>query len=164
MSYSVQHPKKKHILIKSFSQLQKLITAIDILKNDSEINSQLSILSMFTNEQSFKNKKDQIQFEKQLKEYWKKVLGSAIEFGIFKNPEIGTVYIIGSLTSLFMHEINGKALGGISVGLNGILRGLGAGKTNADTFIEMLHNGNYLLIIRGFDDDLHHLKTALEEV
>ncbi|WP_117880430.1 hypothetical protein [Aureibaculum luteum] len=164
MSYSLQHAKKKHIFIKSYSQFKKLVTSIDILKNDSEINSQLSILSMFTNEASFKNKKDPIQFEKQLKEYWKKVLGSSIEFGVFKNPEIGTVYIIGSLTSLFMHEINGKALGGISVGLNGILRGLGAQETNVNTFIEMLHNGNYLLIIRGFDDDLQHLKTALEDV
>ncbi|MBJ2175689.1 hypothetical protein JBL43_15660 [Aureibaculum sp. A20] len=164
MSYSVQHAKKKHIFIKSYSQLGKLVTSIDLLKKDSEIDSQLSILSMFTNEQSFKHKKDQVQFEKQLKEYWKKVLESSIEFGVFKNPEIGTVYIIGSLTSLFMHEINGKALGGISVGLNGILRGLGAKKTHVDTFMEMLNNGDYLLIIRGFDDDLHHLETALEDV
>jgi hypothetical protein len=84
--------------------------------------------------------------------HYKELLGEAIDFGSFNNPEIGVVFIVGALTSIFLNDINGKMLGTMSMGIYGVLRGLGAYKFEAETYLRALNNNEYLLIIRGVDD------------
>ncbi len=161
MKVKLRNAEQKHFFIKSYTLLSELRKAVMMIQ-ESALSPNVSILGKFTNEQSFKNEKEQIEFEKQLKNYWKESLGSMIEFGAFKNPELGTVFIIGALTPMFLHKINGKALGGMSAGFYGILRGLGAYKLQADIYLKALNKGNYLLIVRGYNDELSVIDELLE--
>lgn len=162
MKVKVRNAEQKQFFIKSYTLLSELRKAVMMIQ-DSTLSPNVSILGKFTNEQSFKNEKEQIEFENQLKNYWKELLDSSIELGAFKNPELGTVFIIGALTPMFLHNINGKALGGMSAGFYGILRGLGAYKLQADIYLKTLNKGNYLLIVRGYNNELRVIDELLED-
>jgi len=154
--------QQKHFLIKAYPLLWPLEKAIKILNKNRTSNSQLSILGKFTKGYTSKSIEERAIYEKEMKIYWNGLLGTSPEFGFFTNPDLGTVFIAGSLTSMFLHEIEGKALGAMSAGSYGILRGLGAYQIQAESFLKLLTNGNYLLIVRGFDDELSVLEELLE--
>lgn len=156
--------QQKHFLIKAYSHLWSLEKAIKVIDENGISNSQLSILGKFAKEHTSKSIKEQTIYEKELKAYWKGLLGASIAFGFFTNSELGTVFVVGSLTSMFLHEIEGKALGAMSVGSYGILRGLGAYQLEAEAYLKLLTNGSYLLIARGYDDELNDLEVTLENL
>ena len=84
-----------------------------------------------------------------------------MEYDYFYNPEIGYIFVIGPLTSIFLNDLEGKILGAISAGPYGILRGLGISSKEATAHIEALKKDGYLLIVRGYDDDLDILDNIL---
>ena len=98
-----------------------------------------------------------------LKMYWNQLLGGSTTFASFKNAVLGNIFIAGPLASTFLGEVNGKTLGTLSVGPYGIMMGMGATVLQAKTFIEMLHNGCYLLLLRGQEQDLEQYKNILEK-
>lgn len=89
-----------------------------------------------------------------VKTYWIDLLGSPNNFGSFVNLEIGNIFIVGTLASTFLREINGKTLGTLSSGPSGILRGMGANQEQAKNFLEMLSNDKYMVVIRGSEVEL----------
>ncbi len=64
---------------------------------------------------------------------------------------------------MFLHEIDGKTLGAMSTGPYGIIRGLGGYKLQTETYLKLLNDGSYLLILRGYDDELNALEDILEK-
>ena len=71
-----------------------------------------------------------LKTKKELQEFWRSYLGPTSEFGLFCNPDIGTLFIAGSLASQFSHDMYGKTLGEMHCGPYGILRGLGITEKN----------------------------------
>ncbi len=162
MKTKVLNTVKKYFFFKTYPHLWQLEKAIKIINENDAFNSQLSILGKFTQEQA-ENEKKPFTERKNFKPYWQELLGTSVDFGFFSNPEIGTIFIVGSLTSMFLHEIDGKALGAMSTGLYGIIRGLGGYKLQAETYLKLLNGGSYLLILRGYDDELNVLEDILEK-
>lgn len=144
---------QKHFLIHSYQHLWQLEEAIQEINKKGTTQLQLSVLGKLTND-CISNHKEALKAKAELKRYWKGTLGIASDFGLFCNPEIGTLFIAGTLVSQFLSNLNGKALGEMASGPYGILRGLGISKNSAATFIEALNERHYLLIIRGYGFDL----------
>ena len=51
----------------------------------------------------------------------------------------------------------------MSSGPYGIFRGMGVSEARATTYLKILSDGKYLLIIRGFEKDLWAIEDILEE-
>ncbi len=152
---------KKRFLFKEYLHLRQLERAVNIIKKNEPPNLQISILGKFIQECS-NDEKESVNKRTTIEGYWKDLLDSSTDFGFFSNPEMGTIFIAGSLTSMFLHEVEGKALAIMSTGPYGILRGLGASQLQTETYLKALNKGSYLLIVRGFDDELTVLEELLE--
>lgn len=141
-------------------QLEKAIQAIQ----EYDITQlQLSVLGKLGDD-CIANDKQLKTAKKDLKEYWKGSLGSTSDFGLFCNPEIGTLFIAGYLASQFLHEISGKTLGEMTSGPYGILRGIGIAEKDSFTFLKALNEHAFLLILRGYDDELDRAEALLESL
>jgi len=151
---------KKRFFFKEYLQLLQLERAVKIIKKNEPSNLQISILGKFIQEYS-NDQKESVNESITLEVYCKGLLGSSTDFGIFSNPEMGTIFIVGSLTSMFLHEVEEKALATMSTGPYGILRGLGASQLQTETYLKALNNGSYLLIVRGNDNKLKILEDIL---
>lgn len=140
----------KQVIFKSFKNLMQIEKALRSVQGYDDSLIQASVLGKFPKFIS----DDITRLEgnnKNMQHYWKKLLGVDIKYGKFKNPEIGTVFVVGPLASIFLNKINGKNLGNMSTGIYGILRGLGANKYQAETYLHALNNNEFLLILRGND-------------
>ena len=124
MRAKINTQKQKHFLIKSYRHLWQLEEVIEEIRKSATAALQLSVLGKLEQD-CVSNDKEIIRAKNELKHYWKESLGPASDFGLFCNPAIGTLFIVGSLVSLFLHDIDGKVLGEMSSGPYGILRGLG---------------------------------------
>ncbi|MGB5820790.1 MAG: hypothetical protein WBG90_14990 [Saonia sp.] len=155
--------EQKHVLLKTYYQLLHLEQAIEIIRKNSTAHTQVSILGKLDSRYS-DNNEISVQQKEQLNRYWKESLGPLTDVGFFSNPEIGTVYIAGPLTPLFLSNVDGKKLGEITNGPYGILRGLGIHKDNVIDYIKTLEEGGYWLIIRGFEYELRNLEDSLRKV
>lgn len=154
---------QRRVYFKSYEnieQIEKVLKPVTEF-NDSKI--QLSVLGKFPKI----NFDDTIQRKaiiKNMEIYWNELLGVPTQFGTFDNPEIGSVFVVGPLTSIFLNKINGKNLGDMSTGIYGILRGLGADSYRAKNYIKGLSNEEYLLIMRGFGSIWDDFDSALKKM
>ncbi|MFD0797324.1 hypothetical protein ACFQZJ_07625 [Maribacter chungangensis] len=94
------------------------------------------------------------KIKKRLTNIW----GSKLAFGFFHNIDIGSIFIAGPLSEVFLFEIDGKKLAELSEGPYGILRGLGIGETVAASHIKALMHGDYLLLKRQGYHNIHENK------
>ncbi len=159
----VPHPtrtEQKHVLLKAYSHLNQIDQALKIVRIKTAGDIQISVLGK-KNFTLLKRGSKPFQNKKELKNYWTQALGMKTDFGFFSNPEIGTIFIAGPLTSMFMHDIDDKKLGAMTDGPYGILRGLGIDSEQSAEYIKILSKGGYLLMVRGYDSDLNRLKDAL---
>ena len=153
--------KQKQVYFKAYKHLFLLENALEHIKQqEGDSNFQISILGKVVHfyidkDLEVSNNTDTI------KKFWKNQLGNTVNFGSFYNPEIGNVFIAGSLVPTFLHIINGKALAALTSGPYGIFRGIGANESQAAANLKLLNKGNYLLIFRGFEDELHNLENIL---
>lgn len=53
--------------------------------------------------------------------------------------------------------MNGKSLATLSSGYFGVFREIGASETQARHLLKLLNSGDYLIIVRGFEDKLQDL-------
>jgi len=160
---NIQVPKtgEKRFLSTTFNNLAKVEKAITFLKAKKTVDLQLTILIKLdtyahTDIQKVEKK------NRQLVAYWKKWLGPKTDFGFFRNPEIGTVFIAGSLSELFLHDIDGKKLAELSEGPYGILRGLGIYETQAADNVKKLNQGHYLLLFQNQSFNVEGLEATIE--
>lgn len=152
----------KQVYFEAFTHLSLLENALKHITEEDVANFQISILGKVS--EFYLDKDTEISKDMNaLKIYWEKVLGNTIHFGVFHNPEIGNIFIVGTLASSFLYKIDGKTLGMLSAGPYGILRGIGGSDAQVATHLKMLNDGNYLLIFRGTGADLENYKRLLEE-
>ena len=137
--------EKPHIFFNTLAQLIYVEKWVEFLtENDSD--SHLTI--MFKLGQQNLNDVSAADLKSKLENYWQKILGPRTEFGLFYNQDIGTVFITGPYTGLFVQEVNGKKLGALPQGLYGILRGLGLNNKETSDALEKLAEGQYLILGR----------------
>lgn len=161
MNAERNNSKQKHIFFRTYENLSLLEKALKNIKEPGPTNVQISILgkvSQFYHDKNIQNMKDM----ESIRIYWKNIFDNTIAFDSLKNPEIGNIFIVGALTSTFINKVDGKTLGMLSVGPYGILRGIGANDTQANHYLDLLGSGSYLLIIRGFADELEKFRRILE--
>lgn len=153
----------KHVFFKPYQNLLQLEKAIQRIKEkDHNLNLQISILGKIS--QYYSDGENALTATiDAMKLKCEKMLGNTTEFGSFYNSNIGVIFIAGSLTPMFLHKIDGKILGEMSTGPYGILRGLGAYRFQAETYLKALNTRTYLLIIRGFDYELDLVEDALNK-
>ncbi len=160
MTSSNYNIKQKQIYFNVYQDLSQLGNALKHLEEQRYSQVQVTILG----------KSEQFYFDKNMpiskdtdtiKTYWKDLLGNTINFGTFYNSQTGAIFIVGSLVSTFLHKINGKYLVTLSSGPYGILRGIGASETQTTHYLKLLNSGDYLLILRGFEDKLQEFRDTV---
>jgi hypothetical protein len=149
-----QETKQRHVFLKSYPRFEQIEAAVKMLQPIKGNNMQVSILGKL-NTKSYKNEKKSIYSENELKTHCEAMFQLPIDFGIISNPEIGKIFIAGSFAPMFLQEINGKKLGSMSMGLYGVLRGLGIDQERVTSYLKALLNGEYLIVLRGYDKELN---------
>ncbi|TXD84460.1 hypothetical protein ESY86_05175 [Subsaximicrobium wynnwilliamsii] len=145
--------KEKQIYFKVYQDLPQLENALKHLEEQRFLQVQVSVLGK--SEQFHVDKNTAISKDTDtIKTYWESRLGNTMNFGTFYNPQTGSVFIVGSLVSTFLHKINGKSLATLSSGPYGVFRGIGASEAQATHCLKQLNDGNYVLILRGFEQEL----------
>lgn len=142
------HKVQKQINFIPYQHLWQLEKRLLSISSNNKLHIQISILGKVIQYKEDQALNNPIEINN-IKAYWETLFGDSVNYGSFYNPEVGNVFIVGALTSTFLHEINGKPLAMMSAGPYGIFRGLGVGETDASGYIKMLTNGNYLMILRG---------------
>lgn len=160
MSPQIIKTEEKRFFSKIFDQLSEVEKIIRSIQENTISDVQLTLLvklenSYCTDSQEAREKKEQ------LKTYWEKLLGPKTNFGFFTNREMGTIFIAGPLTELFLYDIDGKKLAELSEGPYGILRGLGIEEAEATNNVKKLKEGNYLLLVKGHRFDIDGLEGVL---
>lgn len=90
-----------------------------------------------------------------------KLCGPSVGLGILHIPNVGKTFVAGSLSSLLLNIIDGKALGSIEGGLLGIFEGYGVETKASLQYISHLKNGKFLVIVKGNATELKLLKDVL---
>ncbi len=158
MKKKITKTKEKRFFSKTFEQLSQVEKIIRLIREDITSDLQLTLLV------KLENSYDTDERVEQLSENWKVLLGPMTNFGVFNNHEIGTVFIGGPLTKLFLNDVDGKKLAEFSEGPYGILRGLGIDETMATNHIRKLTEGSYLLLFKGHYFDIEDLEGVLREL
>ena len=159
---NAENHNPKQIYFKTYDHLALLENALKYLRENAPTMQQISILGKidhFYRDINLPFSKD----SEVIRKYWKTILGKSFPFGSLFNPEIGDIFVAGVLTTTFLKRIDGKSLGMLSVGPDGIFRGIGATETQANKCIKLLKTGSYLLIMRGSENELEDLKQILNE-
>lgn len=151
----------KLVYFKAFKNLSKVEKAIQLIKKQHDNKLQLSVLGKI-NPKFIENEKNIEAKISNIEKLWKNILSDSVDFGSFYNPEIGNVFVVGNLVSIFLHEVNGKPLAVMSCGTYSIFRGIGTDDKEAISYLKKLNYGYYLLIIRGCNNDLSKLGTIIE--
>ena len=159
MKAQVNKSAHKHVYSKIYFDSFHVLEAAEIINNASA-DYELSILGK-TNILNSAQNKGQINTGIAIKDHLSKITKVVMEYDYFYNPEMGYIFIIGPLSSIFLDDLEGKSLGTISAGPYGILRGLGISPKEATSHIEALKKGGYLLIVRGYVDDMNTLENIL---
>lgn len=160
MKSRVHKQVSRRFLIKDFHNKREMEKSIKIIRKQSKDTLQLSVLGKMEYDCLPPKKKLNGSIEN-IKEYWKGLLGAESDFGLFSNPEVGTVFVCGPLVSLFLHDLDGKALGEMTAGPYGILRGLGISEKDVTYYLKKLIDCHYLLLIRGNDRELEEVENRL---
>ena len=152
--------EKKKVYFEAFEEITHLEQTLGYLRKKGPLD-QFSVIGKV--DQFYHDKNIETSKKKDLlKMYWKENFENSTDFGSLFNSEIGNIFIVGSLTSMFLDKVDGKTLGMLSVGPQGILIGMGASKKQTTTYINLLNEGNYLLIFRGFEDEWKAFKIYLD--
>lgn len=163
MRSKIQGTKEKRVFVKSYPEFLYVEKAVKILKHNKGNNLQVSILGTFA-EESIDDEKNLVNEKDVMEKRCKTLFGFPIDFGTLSNPEIGTIFISGFLVHTFLQKVERKTIGSMSTGPYGILRGLGIDRERTAFYIKALQQGNYLLILRGFENELNQLEDNLKEL
>jgi hypothetical protein len=161
--YAKEHKEQERkFLVKAYPNLVEIENTVTKIIQENETHLQLSILGKLSiNGLITKKGLDKIVVN--VKQLLKNILGKHFQFGHFHNPEIGILFIAGHLTPTFLNKVDERELAALPAGLYGIFRGLGIDSKNIDTYLSVLKNENYFLIIRGESDSLDTIKPLLNK-
>lgn len=158
MKYKIPNVARMPVHSRTIGQLSEVEKFIELIANCDADNQLTFLLKLGQHYRD--NDQEARKLNTKLQVYWQKLLGPNTEFGCFYNAEIGTIFIAGALTDVFMYNIKGKRLGELSGGPYGILRGLGIPEEAATTQIKDLNEGHYLLMIQGNITVMNFLNEA----
>jgi hypothetical protein len=161
MNIKRRRNEPKYFFINSYQYLWQLEQAIKMIRTNASDELQLSVLGQLE-VVCISNTKELMKSKKALKIYWKGSLGANSHFGLFCNPEIGTLFIAGTLVSQFLNTLDGRFLGEITSGLFGILRGLGIEESKVTWHLNALIQGHFVLLVRGYDFQLDRMVALIE--
>lgn len=151
---------QKKIYFKAYEQLTSLERTLEYIKQKEPI-EQISIIGQVT--QFYHDKKIvTTKTEDFLKSYWQHIFENKTTCGTLYNLEIGHIFVVGNLTSIFLNKVDGKTLGMLSVGPQGILIAMGASERQTSNYLNLLKTGSYLFIFRGYEDEWKDYKSYLE--
>lgn len=159
----IPETKQKLVFIKSYPGFKEIERVLKIITKTKKNNLQVSILGKFT-EENLSHRKKFFIAENELKMRCEKLFDYPTDFRVLSNPEIGTIFITEFLIPIFLQKIGNKTVGSISTGPYGVLRGLGINKERATFYLKALHKGEYLLIVRGYKDELNQIEDNLREL
>ena len=153
----------KRVLIHSYSQISELEKVIKAFRKSRLTKVTVSVLGNFDEDYS-DNLDDLVYKSNYLQGFFQKLLGPGANLDSFYNTSTGRIFVIGFLAPMFLHQVGEKKLGALSGGPYGILRGLGITEVKAMDNVKKLHDGQYLLLIRGNYFDLEKLEDILEKL
>lgn len=154
---------KKHVVSKLYVHLNQVERAIEYIVKTDDTDTQLTMLVKLGETSNATYPFTELT-NIQMETYWRNLLCKNTEIGFFQNPQIGTIFVAGALSEVFLHDINGKKLGAMSGGPYGILRGLGVEEPEAANYIKKLNEGLYLLLVRTSRFDFEGLGNPLEKI
>jgi hypothetical protein len=155
-----QETQHKDVILQSYPEFQQIEKAINILKKNKNINLQVTIIGKL-NDDNLDDELNEIDLEKSMEKKCLALFDFPVDFGILSNPEIGSIFIAGFLASMFLQEVEHKKIGAMLTGPYGILRGLGIDRERTSFYLKTLHQGNYLIILRGYDAEINEMKDKL---
>jgi len=155
--------KQRRTILRSFTAFNEVEKVISILQKINDLNIEVSLLGPLTETKRY-SEKSLSDLELEIKTRCEELFESPLHFGTVSNPEIGSVFITGAFAPIFLQEINEKKIGSMSTGPYSILRGLGIDQERVTAYLKALTNGNYVIIFRGYDEELYQLKEALNDV
>ncbi|MBD1263152.1 hypothetical protein HZY62_21360 [Maribacter polysiphoniae] len=155
--------EKKHVFLRSYDEISNLEKTIEVIQKSKIKNIMISILGNLEKVQP-QNSKRPTDRKVCLENYFKNLLGLDTDLGFFHNAESGELFVTGFLAPIFLDKINEKTLGALSGGPYGVLRGLGIRKKRAGTYIDLLNDGEYLMLVRGNYFDIHLLEGILDKL
>ena len=146
---------KPSIFFKTTAQLSHVEKWVEFIQENSR-NTQLTV--MFKLGKYYQGEGDLEVLRPGFKDYWKNLLGPKALFGLFFNQDIGTVFVAGPYSPVFLQEVDGKKLGAMSEGIYGILRGLGLNDNETTLAITKLAEGRFLLLCKTWVTKEDHTK------
>lgn len=168
MTAYISKTEPKEVFFLAYTHLTQLENALKHLNNEELIKFEISVVGNFEQfnlDRHIARLSDGQEISEHngvIKTYWKETYGSMAYASLF-NPQFGNIFIVGNLASTFLYKIDGKTLGMLSAGPDGIFRGIGASEEQVKINLKNLDIGNYLLIFRGIGGDLEDYKRLLEE-
>ncbi|MEM8522790.1 hypothetical protein [Flavobacterium sp. PL12] len=160
---NILNVEPKKIYFSAYENLSQLEKAVKLIEERRPIDFKITVMGTVFKICAEQNNGD-LKNHYLLQEYWNILLRNHPKLGVFYNPELGSTFIVGTLASAFMNEINGKILGSLLVGPYAIIRGMGATEAQALELINALKAQKYLILFRGERNDLEKYKIILEDI
>ena len=162
--FSKEHKiARKLFVIVTYKRISQIELVLLNIAQKNNIPVQLSILGPLT-PYKIRAKKELKKIIVEKEQQLSNLLGKEYQFGYFNNPEIGSLFIAGHLTTTFLTKVDERELASLPAGLSGIFRGLGISTEDINTYLTALKNGNYCLIIRVERNLLATIKPLLKPI
>jgi len=156
-------PKTEHkkTFLKLYNQISELENALIEVRKMNFNRIAISVIGNLGDNNMNTSKESEL-IEKELQLFFKKLLGQNTDFDTFYNPELGHLFVAGSLVATFLNPIGKSTIGVLSGGPYGILRGLGVSESEAVLSVKRLGDGTYLLVVRGDRFDIEKVENKLK--
>ncbi|ADV50218.1 hypothetical protein I2486_14540 [Cellulophaga sp. E16_2] len=159
---NIPKPEQKQVFLKPYGQILELENALKLIHQMDFNKIAISVIGIL--EGNYKNNPKDLEFiEIKLTLFFKKILGQNTEFSTFYNPELGRLFVAGFLVPTFLNPVGRKAIGVLSGGPYGILRGLGVSEEQAGASVKKLIDGTFFLVARGDRLDIEKLENTLTD-
>jgi len=151
----------KIFIIKVFSSLSKIETAINAMALVDNSELQLSILGQYSSLNT--NSKNTLKrIFSTVKQEFNAFMGNTFQFGFFNHPEYGKLFIAGHLTPTFLTKVDKRKLATLPAGLIGIFRELGLNEKETKNYLTKVNEEKFCLILRVERRKLNTINTLLE--
>lgn len=156
-------PKTEHKItfLKRYNKISELEQALIAVRQMNFNRIAISVIGNLGDDNMNASKEPELN-ENELQLFFRKLLGENTDFDTFYNPELGHLFVAGSLVATFLNPIGKSTIGVLSGGPYGILRGLGVSESEAVVSIKKLGNGTYLFVVRGDQLDIEKLENKLK--
>jgi len=151
---------QKLFVLKSYKKLSQIENVLSYIAQNNKNLLQISILAKLIGDKTTtKNEREKLIVD--IKKQLTTILGTEYQFGLFFNSEIGSLFIAGHLTPVFLNKVSNKEVASIPAGISALFRGLGISKKNINSYLPELKNNRYCLLIRGEQNILETIEPKL---